>query len=77
MLEWVVSCLFADRLSRKGSAEALNTTGPLTTWTSLDYNNKTADFHNQLLNDAVPLSAPSAEPYITEEISITIQGLNY
>jgi len=75
-LEWILAALITDGLSREGSARIFNTTGPLSSWTILDYN-KTGDFSNQLLFGGNPLQPPSAPNLTENRVSITITGYSY
>ncbi|KAF4624806.1 hypothetical protein G7Y89_g13362 [Cudoniella acicularis] len=75
-LEWMVSLLVADGLSRHGSAEALNASGPQSTWNLLDYK-KTQDFPSQLLQGQQALQKPSITNFTTLKMNIIIQGFSY
>ncbi|MCJ1353161.1 MAG: hypothetical protein MMC33_003146 [Icmadophila ericetorum] len=71
-----LSALFADGLSREGSARVFNTNGPLSSWTIKDYN-KTADFTDQLLKGGNPLEKPTVIDLTVERAAISITGYSY
>ena len=75
-LEWVLSALIANGLSREGSARAFDTTAPISSWTVSNYN-KTADFGDQLLNGGHPLQRPSGANLTENRVSINITGYSY
>ena len=75
-LEWIISAIVTDGLSRQGSTRVFNTTGPISTWTILDYN-KTADFGNQLLRGGSPIQKPTIANVSKNRVFITITGYSY
>ena len=75
-LEWILSALLADGLSREGSARVFNTDGPLSSWTILDYN-KTTDFSDQLLKGGIPLEKPNVTDLTVQRGAISITGYSY
>jgi hypothetical protein len=59
-LEWLLSMLFSDAISREGSASVLNTTGDPSDWTLLDYH-KVRNFGNMIIKGGCALEFPDVE----------------
>jgi len=75
-LEWWLSLLVTDGLSRLGSAEVLDTTGPQTNWTLTNYQ-KAANFRNELFSSRAALLRPNSTAIIEEKVTISIGGYSY
>ena len=75
-LEWIVSAIITDGLSRHGGSRIFNTNGPDSTWTLLDYN-KTINFGHQLLKGGNALEKPTLANLTKQRMSITMTGYSY
>ena len=75
-LEWIISLLVTDGLVRQGSSKALNTSGPASEWSPLDYNPR-PDFDRQVLGYGLALEKPFAPNITTVNWYLTIQGFSY
>jgi hypothetical protein len=74
-LEWAITLLIADGLSRFGTDKALNMSGPVSDWSLLDYN-KRPNFDSELLHGGQALYPPD-EQFTTFHLGVTIDGLSY
>jgi hypothetical protein len=59
-LEWLLSLLFSDAISREGSASVLNTTGAPSDWILLDYH-RVQNFDNMIIEGGYALEFPDVE----------------
>ncbi|KAI1439706.1 hypothetical protein F5Y02DRAFT_423722 [Annulohypoxylon stygium] len=75
-LEWMTALLISDGLSRYGSDRALNSTGPQSEWSLMNYN-KLPDFRSRIISGTDILETPKDPNYTKFRVEITIQGLSY
>ncbi|XXH00741.1 hypothetical protein Hte_007091 [Hypoxylon texense] len=75
-LEWITALLVSDGLSRYGSDRVLNSSGPPSEWSLMDYN-KRPDSYSRFLGGTDALEPPQGFDYTTFEAEIHLEGLTY